>query len=144
MTDAQRNRLERLAREFAEGKTVEQAMSAAGYSAKSARDGRLRHKGRLISPYDHPVVRAELEAIQAAAAESAKVTLQGELARLNRLYFDALASNKLSVARQCCMDRLKASGLLVDRKAIGIKPISEMNEAELAILVGEDPDSEGR
>ena len=45
MTDAQRNRLERLAREFAEGKTVEQAMYAAGYSAKSARDGRLRHKG---------------------------------------------------------------------------------------------------
>ena len=32
----------------------------------------------------------------------------------------------LSVARQCCMDRLKASGLLVDRKAIGFDPIPDI------------------
>ena len=128
-----------LARELAAGKTVEQAMLAAGYAAKTAEQERIRHAGRKVSPHNHPAVRAELDTIRAAAAESAKVTLEGELARLNRLYLDAHAAGKLSVARQCCMDRLKAAGLLVDRKAIGIKRIEDMNEVELAALIGEDP-----
>ena len=41
------------------------------------------------------------------------------------------------------MDRLKAAGLLTDRKAIGIKRIEDMSEAELAALIGEDPAGEG-
>ena len=116
---------------------------SAGYATKTAEQERIRHGGRKVSPYDHPAVRAELSAIQTAAAESAKVTLQGELARLNKLYFDAPAANQLSVARQCCMDGLKAAGLLIDRKAIGIKRIEDMSEAELAALIGEDPAGEG-
>ena len=41
------------------------------------------------------------------------------------------------------MSQAKALGLIVDRKAIGIKPVDSMSEVELVILVGEGPDGEG-
>ena len=72
-------------------------------------------------------------------AESAQVTVESELERLNRLYFESLNAGNFAVARQCCMDRLRAAGLLVDKRIVGIKPIDEMNPAELRALLGEHP-----
>ena len=70
MTGQRKGRIERLACELAAGKTVEEAMLAAGYSAKTAAQGRIKHGERSVSPHNHPDVAARLDEIRAAACES--------------------------------------------------------------------------
>ena len=52
-------RFERLARELAQGVSINDAMLAAGYSATSAKRGVIRHYSDWISPTAHPVVAAK-------------------------------------------------------------------------------------
>ena len=104
-----------------------------GYAAKTAKQGRIRHGTRLVSPVNHPDV---------AARKDSRLTIGDIVAKLEQCFNGVIEDRQWSAACQAAMSQAKALGLIVDRKAIGIKPISEMNEAELAILVREDPDSE--
>ena len=82
----QQNRLESLARELAKGETVEAAMLAAGYASKTARQGRVRHDGRLVSPNNHPVVAVQLAELRGTAGREAVVTIHTIVARLSRTF----------------------------------------------------------
>ena len=82
----QEDRLESLARELAKRETVEAAMLAAGYAPETARQGRVRHNGRLVSPNNHPVVMDRLANLRAEANREAVVTIHTIVARLDRAY----------------------------------------------------------
>ena len=143
MTGRNTARIEALACELAAGKTVEQAMLAAGYAAKTAKQGRIRHGGRLVSPHNHPDVAARMGEIQAAARKDSRLSIGDIVAGLQEAIDIAAADRRPSAMIQGRMGQAKVLGLIVDRKTIGIRalPISELNEAELAILVGEDAES---
>ena len=72
MATQNRNRFDILARELAVGKTVEQAMLTAGYAPETARQGRVQHAGRLVSPNNHPQVAARLAGLNRAGALGAR------------------------------------------------------------------------
>ena len=67
MATQNRDRFEILAYELAGGATVAQAMLAADYAPKTARQGRVQHNGRLVSPNNHPDVAARLADFRAVA-----------------------------------------------------------------------------
>ena len=83
MTGRDEVRIETLVRELAAGKTVEQAMLAAGYVAEAAMQGRIQHDGRLVSPHNHPAVAVRLAEFQKMAARRAAVTIDDIVARLD-------------------------------------------------------------
>ena len=83
MTGRDEVRIETLVRELAAGKTVEQAMLAAGYVAETAMQGRIEHDGRLVSPHNHPAVAVRLAEFQMMAARRAAVTIDDIVARLD-------------------------------------------------------------
>ena len=140
MTGRHKGRIERLACELAAGKTVEQAMPAAGYAAKTAKQGRIRHGGRSVSPVNHPDVAARMDEIRAAAREDSRLGIGDIVAGLQEAIDIAKADRRPAAMIQGRMGQAMVLGLLVNRKVIGIRavPLEELNEAELAILVGED------
>ena len=143
MTGQRKGRIERLACELAVGKTVEEAMLAAGYSAKTAAQGRIKHGERSVSPHKHPDVAARMDEIQAAAREDARPTVDDIVAKLERSFCGAVADRKWSAATQAAMGQARVLGLLVDRKQIAMKSIDEMTEAELVALVGDEAEDAG-
>ena len=140
MTGRHTGRIETLACELAAGKSVEQAMLAAGYAAKTAQQGRIRHGERLVSPHNHPNVAARMGEIQAAAREDSRLDIGDIVAGLQEAIDIAKADRRPSAMIQGRMGQAKVLGLIVDRKMIGIRalPLERLNEAELAILAGED------
>ena len=134
----QQNRLESLARELAKGETVEAAMLTAGYAPKTARQGRVRHDGRLVSPNNHPVVAARLAELRGEARREAVVTIHTIVARLDRAYDLAEAERNPSAMVQAAMGMAKALGLIVDRKHHIMKPIEQWTEEECLALLGKD------
>ena len=72
MATLNRDRFDLLARELAVGKTVEQAMLAAGYAPETARQGRVQHDGRSVSPNNHPEVAARLAGLNRAGVLGAR------------------------------------------------------------------------
>ena len=143
MTGQRKGRIETLACELAAGKTVEQAMLAAGYSAKTAAQGRIRHGERLVSPANHPNVAVRMDEIRAAARESSRLTVHDIVAKLERSFRGAVADGKWSAATQAAMGQARVLGLLVDRKQIEIPPISEMTEQQLVALLGDEAEGGG-
>ena len=134
----QQNRLESLARELAKGETVEAAMLAAGYAPKTARQGRVRHDGRLVSPNNHPVVAARLAELRGEARREAVVTIHTIVAKLDRAYDLAEEERNPSAMVQAAMGMAKALGLIVDHKHHVMKPIDRWTEAECLAALGED------
>ena len=107
-----------LARELAAGKTVEQAMLAAGYAAKTAKQGRIRHRGANVSPHNHPDVAARMGEIRAAARKDSRLTIGDIVAKLEQCFNGAIEDRQWSATCQAAMSQAKALGLIVDRKAI--------------------------
>ena len=134
----QRDRLESLARELAKGETVEVAMLAAGYAPETARQGRVRHNGRLMSPNNHPVVMDRLVNLRAEANREAVVTIHTIVAKLDRAYDLAEKEGNPSAMIQAAMGIAKALGLIVDRKHRVMKPIDQWTEEECRALLGEN------
>ena len=134
----QKDRLESLARELAKGETVEAAMLAAGYAPETARQGRVRHNGRLVSPNNHPVVMDRLANLRAEANREAVVTIHTIVARLDRAYDLAEKKRNPSAMIQAAMGMAKVLGLIVDRKHHVMKPIDQWTEEECRALLGED------
>ena len=82
--------------------------------------------------------------LRAAAREDTRLTIGDIVAKLEQCFNGAIEDRQWSAACQAAMSQAKALGLIVERKAIGIKPIDSMSEAELAILVGEGPGQRGK
>ena len=145
MTGRHKGRIETLACELAAGKTVEEAMLAAGYAAKTAAQGRIKHGERSVSPHNHPDVAARMDEIRAAARESSRLTVHDIVAGLQEAIDIAKADRRPAAMIQGRMGQAKALGLLVDRKAIGIRalPLEKLSEAELAVLAGEESEGAG-
>ena len=138
MTGRHKVRIETLACELAAGKTVEEAMLAAGYSAKTAAQGRIRHGERLVSPVSHPDVAARMGEIQAAARKDSRLNIDDIVAGLQEAIDIAKADRRPSAMIQGRMGQAKVLGLVVDRKQIAMKTIDEMSESELVALLGEE------
>ena len=134
----QNYRLERLAHELAKGETVEAAMLAAGYAPETARQGRVRHDGRLMSPNNHPVVMDRLVNVRAEANREAVVTIHTIVARLDQAYDLAEKESNPSAMIQAAMGMAKVLGLIVDLKHRVMKPIDQWTEEECLALLGED------
>ena len=134
----QKDRLESLARELAKGETVEAAMLAAGYAPETARQGRVRHNGRLVSPNNNPVVMDRLANLRAEANREAVVTIHTIVARLDQAYDLAEKKRNPSAMIQAAMGMAKVLGLIVDRKHHVMKPIDQWTEEECRALLGED------
>ena len=132
-------RFERLARELAQGVSINDAMLAAGYSATSAKRGVIRHYSDWISPTAHPVVAAKLAEIRAHASEGASITLQDIVAQFGEAYTMAKEDRNHNAMIQATMGQAKVLGLMVEKRKNPLKPISQMSEEELSILVGETP-----
>ena len=144
----------KLAEALVSGKIIEDAMLAAGYSPSFAKNRQVwttDADGRKIkvTPLKHPEVMGFMEQIRAEALRTAPertaettrkaaATVNEIAGRLDRVYVLAIDKGDLGTARQSAMDLAKLYGLIVDRKQIGIRPIDDMNEAELAALVGEE------
>ena len=133
-----RNRIEVLAHELAGGATVESAMLAAGYAAETARQGRVQHNGRLVSPRNHPAVAARLAELRALAREQTTVTIGDIVASLKEAFEFAKANRNPSAMVQATLAQAKVLGLIVDRKQHTIKPLELWTEAELRAFVGND------
>ena len=141
------------------GMIIEEAMLAAGYSPSFSVNRQIwmtDADGRKvkISPLKHPEVLGFMADIRAEALRTAPerttettrkaaATVNEIADRLDEVYGLALDKGDLGTARQSAMDLAKLYGLIVDRKQIGIKPIDDMNEMELAALVGEEAESAG-
>ena len=133
-----RDRFETLARELAAGKTVEQAMLAVGYAPESARQGRVQHNGRLVSPNNHPDVAARLDELRAATRERSVITIGDIVAKLEEAFEFAKANRNPSAMVSAAMGQARALGLIVARNQSSMKRIDDMSEAELVALLGED------
>ena len=138
MTTQNRNRFETLAHGLAAGTTVEQAMLAAGYAPETARQGRVQHNGRLVSPNNHPDVAARLAELRTEASGRTVVTIYAIVAKLDRAYDLAEEERNPSAMVQAAMGMAKALGLIVDRKHHVMKPIDRWTEAECLAALGED------
>lgn len=143
MTGRDEVRIETLVRELAAGKTVEQAMLAAGYAAMTAKQGRIRHGERLVSPANHPDVAARMDEIRAAARESSRLTVHDIVTKLEQSFRGAVADRKWNAATQAAMGQARVLGLIVDRKQVAMKSIDEMGESELVALLGEEAEGAG-
>ena len=119
-------------------------MRGVGYAEKTAKAGRIYHGKRLVSPWDHPDVRARVDQILEAARRQAGVTTADIARQLDEDRAFAYAEGKPSAAVSATMGKAKVLGLIVDRTRFeGIKPIKEMTEPELAAFLkanGMDPD----
>ena len=135
MATQNRNRFDILARELAAGKTVEQAMLAAGYAPETARQGRVQHNGRLVSPNNHPEVAALLAELRADARKRSIVTI---VAKLEDAFEFSKTNRNPATMVQAALAQARVLGLIAPRKQLGIKPIDQMNENELKMLIGED------
>ena len=124
-----------LARELAAGATVRAAMVAAGYTEKSAKSGLIRHGRKLISPWDHPEVAAQVAEIREGARERAQITTADIVQRLEDARTGAMEDRKYSAAVSATMGMAKVLGLIADKVDMTMKPISEMTEDELKNFV---------
>ena len=138
-----RNRIESLARELAEGASVERAMLAVGYAPETARQGRVQHNGRLVSPNNHPDVAARMADIRAAAREWTTVTIGDIVAKLEEAFEFARANCNPSAMVAAKMGQARVLGLIVQRHRRTVRPIDQLTEAECMALLGED-DGAGR
>ena len=141
------------------GMIVEEALLAAGYSPSFSANRQLwtiDADGRKVklSPLKHPEVMEFMAEIRAEALRTAPeriaettrkaaATVNEIAGRLDTVYGLAIDKGDLGTARLSAMDLAKLYGLIVDRKQIGIKPMDDMNEMELAALVGEEAESAG-
>ena len=128
-------RRETPARELAAGATVRAAMVAAGYTEKSAKAGLIRHGRKLISPWDHPEVAAQVAEIREGARERAQITTADIVQRLEDARTGAMEDRKYSAAVSATMGMAKVLGLIADKVDMTMKPISEMTEDELKNFV---------
>ena len=128
-------RRETLARELAAGATVRAAMVAAGYTEKSARSGLIRHGRKLVSPWDHPEVAAQVAEIREGARRRAVVTTADIARQLDEDREFAYREKKPSAAIQATMGKAKVLGLIVDKMDLTMKPIEEMTEDELVVFI---------
>ena len=138
MATLNRDRFDLLARELAVGKTVEQAMLAAGYAPETARQGRVQHDGRSVSPNNHPEVAALLAELRADARKRSIVTIGDIVAKLEDAFEFAKANRNPAAMVQAALAQARVLGLIAPRKQLAIKPIDQMNENELKMLIGED------
>ena len=138
MTGARRVRIETLSRELAVGKPVEQAMLAAGYAPETARQGRIRHAGRLVSPHNHPAVAAGLAELQATANQRTAVTVQDIVNELDLAFQIARAASNPSAMIAATMGKAKVLGLIADKRKHKIKPIDQWTEEECDEFLNEN------
>ena len=136
---AARIRHEKLADELATGKSIEQAMLAAGYQKRTARAGRIRHEGESVSPMDHPDVRDRVTSIREEARKRASVKTADIADMLKKTWEGAMADQQFGAASSAAMNLAKVLGLVVTKQQHEIKPIEQMTEAELLRLLGESP-----
>jgi hypothetical protein len=89
----------------------------------------------------NPKIASRIEELRRPAAEEARVTLAQHLADLKTIRDAALEAGAYGAAAQAEHHRGRAAGLYVDRRSlsVGLRPLEEMSEQELLILLGGDP-----
>ena len=113
-------------------------MLAAGYAHETARQGRVQHKRRLVSPNNHPDVKARLAELRAEANRQAVVTIDTIVAMLEEAFDIAKENRNPSAMVQAAMGMAKTLGLIVDPKHQVVKPINQLTEQECMAALGED------
>ena len=113
-------------------------MLAAGYAPETARQGRVQHNGRRVSPNNHPVVAARLAHLRLDARERTTVTIGDIVAKLEEAFEFAKANRNPSAMVSAAIGQARVLGLAVERKQHSVKRIDDMNETELVELLGED------
>ena len=112
-------------------------MLAAGYAPETARQGRVQHNGRLVSPNNHPDVAARLAEFRAVAREQIVVTIGDVVRKLEEAFEFAKTNHNPAAMVQAALAQAKVLGLIVERRRQTIKPIDRMSETELLLLLGE-------
>ena len=131
-----------VAKALAEGMPVEKALLSASYAAGTAKGKQLRWVGpqgeRMRgTPSEHPVVAKYMAKLRTKASNGAAVTIATLSTKLDNVYEGAQEDREWSAATSAVMGQAKLHGLLVT-KTQEVKPIDEMNEAELEQLMGEE------
>lgn len=124
-------RREQLAHALAAGMSIETAMLEVGYTEKSARGGRIKHGGKLVSPMEHPEVAARVAELRAGARKKAAATTNSIAEQLDDAYVIAKEDRKPASMVSAAMNKAKLLGLIVDKVDLQAKTIDEMTEAEL-------------
>ena len=130
---------EKLADELATGKSVVQAMLAAGYSQKTANFGKIKFEGNNVPVMEHPEVRDRVNAIREEARQRASIKTSHIAAMLKKTWEGAMYKEQFGAAATAAMNLAKVLGLVVTKQQHEIKPIEQMTEAELLRLLGEAP-----
>ena len=102
------------------------------------RQGRVQHDGRLVSPNNHPDIAARLAELRADARKRSVVTIGDVVAKLEEAFEFAEANRNPSAMVSAAMAQARVLGLIAPRKQMAIKPIDQMNENELRMLLGKD------
>lgn len=137
-------RLIKLAMELCQGKGIEEAMLAAGYSEGAAKGKQIRwtdekgqkHKG---SPTEHPIVAAHIAEMQAEARKNTVVTIDNVVGKLEEAFTLAKMALNPSAMVSAAMGQAKVLGLIVERKEHDFKkPLSQWSEQEVRAALDED------
>lgn len=139
MRPATEHKLNVLARELAAGKSIGEAMRAAGYSEQSAKRGEIRGPDRQLMPVrEHPYVAARLEELHAEARARHHVTVDSISEDLQQAFKLAIETRQPGAAVQAAMGKAKLHGLIVDQSKHSFsKPLDQWTEAELVAVFGE-------
>ena len=100
-------RRELFCQEYVVDRNAKQAAIRAGYSEATAK----QQGSRLLTNAD---VRARIEHLQAEVAERNRITVDGQVAKLERVLQQAMELGQTSAAVQAVLGQSKHCGLLVD------------------------------
>ena len=98
----------------------------------------MQHNGRLVSPNNHPEVPARLAELREDVRKRSVVTAGDIVAKLEEAFKFAEADRKPSAMVSAAMGQAKVLGVIAPRKQLGIKPLYQMSEEELMMLLGKD------
>ena len=144
----------KLARGLALGKPIDESMRDAGYSPSMVGHRQITYvdeKGvkHKVSPHKHPEIQRLVKQYQDAAirempepdAELRRKTVSGIQDIVSDLELAFVLAKKLlnpNAMIQATMGKAKVLGLIVERREHSVKPLGQMNETELRMLIGEE------
>ena len=141
-----RHQLFQVAMGIAAGKSNKEAMIEAGWSETTADRERVKWTdlaGEMheCQVHEHPVVAEFLEDMHTETRRRSRITLDTIVERLDLVYKQAMHVEDLKTARGATVDLAKVLGLVVERRHLTVKPISQMSESELIQLIDDDEEA---
>lgn len=123
---------------IAEGKSVDAALEAAGWSrnTKGLADVDAEGNSIRVRPIEHSMVKAYLAEIQREVRSTSVNTVHTLIAELEEARGVAQEKEHASAMVQATMGKAKLLGIGQDHKAPPVKPVEAMNEQELRIVAG--------